>query len=358
MNRLQQKIVALIRNQGTLDVSQYMQIALADPEHGYYKTAEPFGRDGDFITAPEISQIFGELLAIWALTSWQALGNPAAFVLCEIGGGRGTLMDDVLRTLSKIAPQCVKAAHIIMVETSPRLAAMQQDKLRHHAAHITWVEDFASLPALPLVLMANELFDALPIHQYITKGHGLYERMIAADEHGALYFTTGMPASAEAGTVADGTIIEFSPARLALAEEISTYIKTNRGAALIIDYGALAPATGDTLQAMSRHGYRNALENPGQYDLTSHVDFAALARTAQQAGIKTAAQTQGKFLLALGLLERAGQLGANKGEAVRSRIVADVERLAGTENGQMGDLFKVLCLADEATTMPPFSWET
>lgn len=358
MNPLQQKIVALIRSQGAIDVSQYMQIALADPEYGYYKTAEPFGKDGDFITAPEISQMFGELLAIWTLTSWQALGSLASFVLCEIGGGRGTLMDDVLRTLNKIAPQCLKAAHIAMVETSPRLVAIQQDKVRHHGANITWVENFAGLPALPLVLMANELFDALPIHQYIARGGVLYQRMVAADEHGALHFTAGMPTAAEAGTVADGTIIELSPARLALADEISAHIKTNRGAALIIDYGALTPATGDTLQAMSKHGYCNALENPGQYDLTSHVDFAALARTAQQAGLKTSAMTQGKFLLALGLLERAGQLGADKDKAAQARITADVERLAGTGDKQMGNLFKVLCLADKATAMPPFSWET
>ncbi|AQS41885.1 MAG: Methyltransferase [Candidatus Tokpelaia hoelldobleri] len=358
MNRLQQKIVSLIRTQGAIDVSQYMQVALADPEYGYYKTAEPFGKDGDFITAPEISQMFGELLGLWALASWQALGSPATFALCEIGGGRGTLMDDVLRTLHKIAPQCLKAAHIVMVETSPRLAAIQQGKLRHHEANITWVENFASLPALPLVLMANELFDALPIHQYIAQGGVLYERLIAADEHGALYFTTGMPTPAGANALPDGTIIELSPARLALADEISTHIRANRGAALIVDYGALAPATGDTLQAMSKHGYCHALENPGQYDLTSHVDFAALARTAQQAGLKTAAMPQGAFLLALGLLERAGQLGANKDEAARAQIIADVERLAGTENRQMGELFKVLCLADQATTMPPFSWET
>lgn len=360
MTSLQKKIARLVTMHGPIDVSQYMHLAMADPDYGYYKTAQPFGREGDFITAPETSQMFGEMIAVWAIAAWQSMGHPQPFLLCEAGPGRGTLMDDILRTIGKLAPHCAASAHVALVETSPRLTRQQKQKLRRHGTRLQWVEHFAQLPPMPLVLIANELFDVLPIHQYVAAGGRFYERMVALSPEGQLCFTRGVsPAQlarlpVAAGTLADGTVIEISPAREALSGEISTHLAKQRGAALIIDYGALEPATGDTLQAMSRHSFRNPLENPGGYDLTSHVDFAALARAAHRAGCHSAAMTQGDFLLRLGLLERAGRLGADRDDTMRQQIVADVERLAGPD--QMGELFKVLCIADPATTMPPFAW--
>lgn len=361
MSPLQEKIIRLITLQGPIDISQYMLMALADPEYGYYKTASPFGYEGDFITAPETSQMFGEMIAVWALSAWQGMGRPAPFLLCEMGPGRGTLMDDLLRTIGKLSPECLAAAHVVLVETSHRLGAIQKEKLRTHDKKIEWVAGFEKMPNLPLVLIANELFDALPIHQYVSNHGALHERMVAIDKNGNLCFSQGltnpdtapMPVSAE--KLPDGTVIEISPIRFALAQNISAHIASNRGAALIIDYGALEPGFGDTLQAISQHSFRNPLENPGAYDLTSHVDFAALARAAYQEGCHTAGLTQGDFLIRLGLLERAGRLGTHKDEAARQQITADVERLAAPD--QMGELFKVLCIADPETTMPPFPWE-
>jgi len=395
MTPLQEKIIRLITMQGPIDISRYMLMAMADSEHGYYKTANPFGRAGDFITAPETSQMFGEMIAVWVLVTWQNMGGPAPFLLCETGPGRGTLMDDILRTIGKLAPECFAAARIALAETSPRLATIQREKLHIYGTKAEWIKDLEKLPDLPLVLIANELFDVLPIHQYVSGNGAFHERMISVDQNGNLCFslehvpvsrdqltdrimrlsenpehqsasaktdeTSVSPgddrtlAAAPAEKLPDGTVIEISPARLALARQISEHLAKNTGAALIIDYGALEPGFGDTLQAMSKHSFRNPLENPGTYDLTSHVDFASLARVAHSAGCHTASLTQGDFLIKLGLLERAGQLGADKDETLRQRIIADVKRLAAPD--QMGELFKVLCIADPQTAMPPFPWE-
>lgn len=396
MTPLQEKIIRLITIQGPIEISRYMLMATADPEYGYYRTANPFGREGDFITAPETSQMFGEMVAIWALATWQNMGSPAPFLLCEAGPGRGTLMDDILRTIGKLVPQYLDAARVILVETSPRLAAAQKEKLKSRGIQVQWVGNVEELAGLPLILIANELFDVLPIHQYVSGNGAFRERMISVDENGSLCFSLehypirwnqitgrtmrpiktperqpdstgsiGISGSAqdertlmqaEAPDMPDGTVIEVSPARMALARQISAHIVRNRGAALIIDYGALETGFGDTLQAMSKHSFRSPLENPGDYDLTSHVNFAALARAAHSAGCHTAALTQGDFLINLGLPERAGRLGADKDETFRQQVVADVERLAAPE--RMGGLFKVLCIADPRTTMPPFPWET
>ncbi|RCL02590.1 MAG: Methyltransferase [Candidatus Tokpelaia sp. JSC188] len=361
MSPLQKKIIRFITLQGPIDISQYMLMTLADPEYGYYKTVEPFGGNGDFITAPEISQMFGEMIAIWAFFAWQGMGQPSPFLFCEIGPGRGTLMDDILRTVGKIAPKCLAAARIILIETSERLAISQKKKLRLYDKKIEWIADIDAIPNFPLILIANELFDALPIHQYMLTSHGiLYERMIAFDKALNLCFAQSfanphlpfVPILSK--KFPDETIIEISPERVALVESISTHIARKRGAALIIDYGALEPSFGDTLQAISQHTFCSPLENPGTCDLTSHVDFFALSHAARKKGCHTAELTQGDFLIKLGLFERASRLSINKNEADRQKIANDVERLCA--HNQMGNLFKVLCIADTKTSMQPFSW--
>lgn len=360
MNRLKEKIAALIRMQGPLTVSQYMSLALADPQFGYYQTAEPFGHAGDFITAPEISQLFGEMVAIWAVGAWEGLGRPSSFVLAEMGPGRGTLMADILRTIHKIAPEMAQAAHINLIESSPRLTNIQQKTLADYKDKVTWHEQFSNLPKKPLIFIANELFDALPIHQFVIDGGKLKERIVTLNQDGALAFSLAQhgpsfPVPALSG-LPDGTIIELSPTREGLMDEIATHIAKTGGQALLIDYGSLTPATGDTLQALCKHKSADVFAAPGQHDLTSHVDFAALKTVAQKQKCVVTGTTQGAFLLALGLLERAGQLGYGKDMVAQQKIRDDVERLAAPE--QMGNLFKVLIVSDKIYSSPIFASST
>ncbi|MFC4624874.1 class I SAM-dependent methyltransferase [Daeguia caeni] len=358
MSDLKQRLKRLIATTGPISVADYMAACLGDRDSGYYTTRDPFGREGDFITAPEISQMFGELIGIWCLGIWDALGRPDNVVICEIGPGRGTLMSDLLRTISKLAPDLVKTAKIAMIETSTRLAAQQRERLAHSGARIEWFERFGAIPAGPLILVANELFDAIPIRQFVKLQGRFVERMVALDAAGNLHFASGAggidPALLPKGHehAPDGTIFEAAPARTALMQEIALRIAEQRGAALAIDYGHLESGFGDTLQAMLKHAYDDVFAHPGEADLTSHVDFAVLEQTARNCGLVTGMMTQGEFLLAMGLLDRAGRLGAGRDATFQERIRADVERLAAPD--QMGDLFKVLSVCDPATRNFPF----
>lgn len=350
MTALKRRLIGLIRATGPITVSDYFAACLFDPDHGYYTTREPFGRGGDFITAPEVSQLFGEMLALWAWQNWQAIGAPGRFAFVEIGPGRGTLMADMTRALSRIGGGAfMDAASICMIEASERLTDVQRKTLAGLPAQPQWLAAIHDLPALPLVIIGNELFDTLPIRQYVKTATGWRERMVAVDESGGgLTFAVGTgapdpdllpPGAADAP---QGTIAEIAPARTALMDEIATRIATHGGAGLFIDYGSLESGLGDTLQAVKGHAYDPVLAHPGEADLTSHVDFAALENSAREKGLEARTATQGDFLLALGLLQRAGRLGAGKDGATQERIRSEVERLAGP--GQMGKLFKVLAL--------------
>lgn len=355
---LKDRLKRLIATAGPIGVAEYMAACLGDREAGYYTTREPFGRDGDFITAPEVSQMFGELLGIWCISIWDVLGRPDDAVLCEIGPGRGTLMSDMLRTIGRLAPPLLAKARVAMVETSPRLAAMQQEKLKPLCERIEWHENFAAIPQGPLILVSNELFDAIPLRQYVKADGRFVERMVSLDEEGEFRFVSGAgginPALLPAGhaQAPDGAIFEAAPARTALMQEIAARIAATRGAALAIDYGHLRSGFGDTLQAMLKHAYDDVFAHPGEADLTSHVDFDMLERTARACRCKTGTMTQGEFLLAMGLLDRAGRLGAGRDAAFQDKIREDVERLAAPD--RMGNLFKVLAVADTSTRLPPF----
>lgn len=347
-DRLKQRLIHLITNGGPISVADYMAFCLADHDGGYYMTREPFGAKGDFITAPEVSQMFGELIGIWVVSHWEALGKPENCTICEIGGGRGTLMSDLLRAAGKLAPDLLRSAHIAMVETSDRLTGVQKKKLEGAAPHMAWYKSFGEIPQNTLILVANELFDALPDHQYVKHEGRFVERMVATRNEAApeLCFTTGtggidptlLPQGHEAAP--EGTIFEASPARSALMQQISEHIHKHKGAALLIDYGSHEAGFGDTLQALYQHAYQDVFIAPGQADITTHVDFAALAQIASGLGCTTNAEEQGDFLLRMGLLSRAGQLGAGKSASVQEQIRDDVERLAAPN--QMGSLFKVL----------------
>jgi SAM-dependent MidA family methyltransferase len=355
---LKQRIISQIEAIGPISVADYMAMCLFDRDAGYYTTREPFGKNGDFITAPEVSQMFGELVGVWCVSAWRALGTPGEIVLCEIGPGRGTLMKDLIRAARKTAPEFAATAKIHMVEISERLTQIQHATLDEHQDTIEWNKHFSDIKPGPLILVANELFDAIPSRQYVKAGGRFVERMLAVDAEQNLVFAAGsgtidqtlLPPAHDIAP--EGSIFESAPARSALMKEIAERIHRERGAALLFDYGHLQQGFGDTLQALSRHSSVDVLHIPGAADLTTHVDFHSLAQAARAEGCKTTAMTQGEFLVAMGLLDRAGALGQGKSAALQDQIRADVERLAGLD--QMGTLFKVLCVTDPATHTYPF----
>lgn len=348
MTGLRDRIEALIAASGPISVADYMAICLFDPQEGYYTTREPFGRSGDFVTAPEISQMFGELVAVRLYARWREAGSPEGAVIAEIGPGRGTMMKDMVRTFSRLDPTLRAEAHFALIETSDRLRQVQRETLSGTGVEFTWYDDIEQLPEGPLFIVGNELFDAIPMRQFVKTPQGWRERVVGLDGDGGLAFMAGAagidPAllPPDAATAPDGAIVELAPAREALMEAICARIAARGGAGLFIDYGYLEPAVGDTLQALRGHAHDGILAHPGEADLTAHVDFARLAEIARRHGLDAHITTQGRFLLDLGLLERAGQLGARMDEQGRDGIRDAVERLAGSD--QMGELFKVLAV--------------
>jgi NADH dehydrogenase [ubiquinone] 1 alpha subcomplex assembly factor 7 len=317
------EIEELIRRDGPITVAEFMRLAVAR----YYAGRDPLGARGDFVTAPEITQVFGELIGAWIAAMWQAIGEPAEVALVELGPGRGTMMRDVLRVTTRV-PGFRPSLHL--VETSPALRALQQ------GLPAVWHETLATVPHMPLLLIANEFFDALPVHQYVAE----VERRVGLKD-GALAF---LPQSAE-------SIAERSPERETLAADIARRIATEGGAALIVDYGYVT-GTGDTLQAMRRHRPRDVLTDPGESDLTAHVDFAALAEAARRGGAKPWGPIpQGTFLSRLGIESRAAKLmeSATPDQAVLIR--SGCRRLIDPR--EMGTLFKVLAITRSGDPAPP-----
>lgn len=361
---LKQRIVRMIEVDGPINVSAYMQLCLNDPDDGYYQTKEPFGAGGDFVTAPEISQLFGELLSAWLIQFWREKGSPVPFNLVEIGPGRATLMADLLRTARFLDPSFFQAARIAMVETSPRLMAQQQHNLTSAFAGIEdrlqWYTDFETVPQNFTILVANELFDALPVRQYVKHDDRFVERVIGVGENGKLVFLTGH-GGLDPCLLPDGwrnrpndTVFETSPAQAGLMGTIAGRLSAHGGAALVIDYGHAVPGFGDTLQALQDKGRADPLQHPGKADLTCHVDFSALAEAANaQGAFAHGVMEQGEFLLHLGIEKRAGVLGAGKSQTVQTEIIAAVDRLVGDK--AMGKLFKVLCITGNPDAPLPFS---
>lgn len=351
-----------IRANGPLTIADFMRQALMDPQEGYYVRRPVFGLEGDFTTAPEISQMFGELIGIWLASVWMSAGRPNPFQIVELGPGRGTLMVDALRATSKVAG-FHDAAQLIFVEQSQALKAMQKEALHKMTGtdgrmKVDWCDSVGQLPQKPTALIANEFFDALPIRQAVFDGHNWAERVVGLTDEGDLTFGLLPDCDVAAWTVGlppprAGDILEFSPQCLSVAETLTQLIKDQGFAALIIDYGHARRGYGDSLQAVRNHRFTDVLQDPGFADLTAHVDFALLQAMGQSAGLKTPGPCgQGGFLLAMGLLERAGQLGAGKSNAGQDKIRAEVERLAGPD--QMGDLFKVLALTSPGLVVPGF----
>ncbi|MEP0940325.1 MAG: SAM-dependent methyltransferase [Rhizobiaceae bacterium] len=367
MNQLEEEIRRHISMHGPMPVAEYMTLCLTHPEHGYYTTGSPVGgrassqrQAGDFITAPEISQMFGEMLGVWCMEMWQTLGEPSQFNLVEIGPGRGTLMADLLR-ISGALPGFKSACNVRLIEVSPTLSEQQSLSLSS-AANITWLRDIDDLEARPTIILANELLDALPFRQWCKNGEDWFERAIGLVDDQLTYVLRPNrldPAELPSGHGAcpQATLFETAPAREALIARIADFLRLHEGTALFIDYGHLKPGFGDTFQAIRDHNYADPLTGLGQTDLTSHVDFAPLCALAKVNGCDVPTPvTQGEFLLSLGLLERAGALGAGREKAVQQQLQQAVERLAGPS--QMGDLFKVMAFgapASLADRWPGFS---
>jgi NADH dehydrogenase [ubiquinone] 1 alpha subcomplex assembly factor 7 len=348
-------LIERIRRDGPIPVADYMALCLGDPEHGYYRRADAIGRGGDFVTAPEISQMFGELIGAWAAGVWTAMGRPSPVRLVELGPGRGTLMADALRAVAKAAPDFRAAIELHLVEINAALRARQAQAL--DAAQPAWHQAIATVPAGPAIVIANEFFDALPVEQYERTREGWRQRCIGLDPNGGLAFVAGAPAADAAlepvhRRALPGAIVEVSPASRALVRDISARIAADGGAALIADYGAPASGSGDTLQAVRAHRMVGPLEIPGESDLTAHVDFAALARAALEAGAAVHGPVpQGLFLNRLGLAARAAVLLRQATPQQRRDIAAACERLIG--EAQMGTLFQVLALTARAAPTPP-----
>ena len=355
------KIRAMIEADGPMPVSTYFSLCLADPEHGYYLTRDPLGQDGDFTTAPEISQLFGELVGVFLITAWQAHGSPSATRLIEGGPGRGTMMADCLRTIAALSPQMYHGLSVCMLETSPALRARQKETLKAHARLIHWVDRLEDVADGFTLFVANELFDALPIRQFVKSGADFFERAVQVDDDGALGFCLS-PARLDRHTLPkgfehapEGAIFEYAPAREGLMREIAARLSRAGGSALVIDYGHLESGFGDTLQALRDHRFDPPLAHPGEADLTSHVDFEALAKAARLEGAHIhPAMTQGALLADLGLGARASALGRGKDRATQEAIVAQARRLAGDGPDDMGDLFKALAISSPAVRLPPF----
>ena len=347
---LEERLIEMIKLNGPMTVADYMVDALSHPHDGYYNTANALGVEGDFTTAPEISQIFGELIGLWLVEAWRAMGSPGDFNLVELGPGRGVLMADILRA-AQLRPEFTKAADIWLVETSGRLRHEQQKRLRRDDLRLHWADAFADVPPGPALIVANEFFDCLPIRQFQHVRGGWRERLVGLDtENKRLSFVldkTPAPQDLISPSPADakeGDIFEISEARRDFVTDICRVLTEFDGRALIFDYGHMASGLGDTFQAVRRHQYWPPLAEPGRADVTAHVDFEALARIAIEGGAAVhGPTTQGAFLERLGLPVRVDALRQGKPDALAREIEAGAHRISAPS--EMGEIFKVMCLS-------------
>jgi NADH dehydrogenase [ubiquinone] 1 alpha subcomplex assembly factor 7 len=335
---------------GPMSVAQYMTLCLTHPRHGYYTTRNPLGAGGDFITAPEISQMFGELIGLWAAAAWRALGSPERVRLVELGPGRGTMMLDAMRA-AKVMPEFHSALGLHMVEISPVLERVQRQALAAAGVSAAWHHAIEEVPEGPAIIIANEFFDSLPVHQAVMCADGWHERVIKIGEDAKFHFSIDrdpiplfdefLPSSLGAARI--GEIFEWRADKTAI--ELGRRLASWGGAVLILDYGHIESGLGDTLQGVSRHGYADPLAAPGLVDLTAHVDFQALAQAAQGVGAQVLGPvTQAEFLRRLGIEQRAAALRASAPEKYAAAIGAELHRLTDEERTGMGGLIKAMAL--------------
>ncbi len=357
-------IARRIQREGPISLADYMSLALLHPEHGYYSRRHPLGRGGDFITAPEISQMFGELIGLWCADYWLRSGSPAAFSLVELGPGRGTLMADALRAAAGV-PGFLDAKRLCLVEASPTLKAVQREVLGTHRPR--WLSSLSELADGPIILIANEFFDALPLRQFTRRDGHWHENLVSLDPEDQSFRMVVDRAPARHTPLLDrlypspddNDIAELPSMALSLVSEIAQRLSrptakpdaVQGGVALIVDYGYVPSLPQATLQAVRGHQHHDPLTAPGEADLTVLVNFAALLAAATEAGADTWGPVgQGVFLGALGIEARAATLGAKADPAQRREVEAAKHRL--TDPDQMGVLFKAAALSSPDFPQP------
>jgi SAM-dependent MidA family methyltransferase len=344
---LSDEIRRLIKSTGPMPVWRYMELCLMHPRHGYYVSRDPLGREGDFTTAPEVSQMFGELLGLWAASVWRSIGSPPLLRLIEFGPGRGTMMADALRAM-RVLPPLYQTINVHLVEINPVLREKQRSTLAG-VRSIEWHESLDEVPDGPSIIFANEYFDVLPIHQMVKRPTGWHERVVTVDDSGKLMFAAAaeptprfdvlLPPLVRAAPA--GAVFEWRPDGEIM--KIAARVRDQDGAALIVDYGHLRSDAGDTFQAIARHSFADPLKAPGQADVTAHVDFQALGRAAEDVGARVHGPvTQGDFLKRLGIETRALTLMQKATAEVSEDIAGALKRLTDTGRGGMGSMFKVL----------------
>lgn len=356
---LEAKIRRRIFAAGPMPVAEFMSLCLSDPQHGYYTGRDPFGTRGDFITAPEISQMFGELIGVWMAAVWKQMGAPENVRVIELGPGRGTMMRDALRA-AKVMTSFREAVVLHLVEISPALQAQQQATLEELPVPMFWHVALKDVPVGPAIIVANEFFDALPVHQAVKAEDGWHERLVDLDAAGKLAFTIApapiahfarlVPPAVSQAPVS--SVFEWRPD--AVAMEMGLRIARDTGAALVMDYGHAFSAPGDTLQAVGAHDYADPLSAPGQIDLTAHVDFEALARAVDAMGAQCFGPIeQGEFLRRLGIETRAEMLKTKAGPERAGEIEEALARLISNGRAGMGVMFKAAAFAYRALGVPP-----
>jgi NADH dehydrogenase [ubiquinone] 1 alpha subcomplex assembly factor 7 len=356
---LETEIRRRIESAGSLPVAQYMELCLTHPEHGYYCKGPSIGAEGDFITAPEVSQMFGELVGLWAVAAWSAMGSPDNVRLVELGPGRGTMMVDVLRA-AKAVPAFRAAIVLHMVEISPALERLQRQALTATEVPVSWHRSLGDVPGGPLIILANEFIDALPVHQAVMCADGWHERVVKIGEDHKLHFSIDrdpiplfdelLPREIRQAKI--GEVFEWRADNTAL--EIGRRVLKSEGVALIMDYGHVRGGLGDTLQAVCGHAFADPLAAPGTADLTAHVDFQALAQAAEGMGARVhGPTTQASFLRRLGIEQRATALRAAAPPDYARTIDAALNRLTNEDRAGMGGLIKAVAFSgDKIESLP------
>jgi SAM-dependent MidA family methyltransferase len=357
---LEKEIRRLIAVGGPMPIARYMSLCLTHPQYGYYVTRDPFGADGDFTTAPEVSQIFGELLGLWALSVWRMLDEPESINLIELGPGRGTMMRDALRA-ARVLPKFRQALSVHMVEISPTLEQLQRGALSDVDVPLSWHRNLLDVPEGPSIILANEYIDALPVHQVVKQNDGWHERVIGLNANGDFalglapdtlpQFDRFMPQKIKDAPV--GAIFEWRNDIHVF--DIARRVRAN-GAALIVDYGHTASDVGETLQSVNAHAFADPLSGPGMADITAHVDFLILGQAAESMGAAVQGPvTQGQFLRELGIEARAEALRRGATSEQSATITAAVTRLTESGRTGMGELFKIIAICDtKLGTLPGF----
>ena len=338
----------IILHDGPISVERYMALALTHPTKGYYTARDPFGAAGDFTTSPEISQMFGELIGLWAADLWERIGAPAQVRLIELGPGRGALMTDFLRA-ARVAPGFFAALDVHLVEASDKLSERQSEALASCGRPVSWHRIIDDIPPGPAIFIANEFFDALPVRHYVKTQEGWREKLIGLDDEGRLFFGLGsevepfLKADAE-----DGATLEINAAAQRVMSQVAARIVEQNGGLLAFDYGYLQTAFGETLQAIRAHQFVDPLAEPGLADLTTHVDFAALSRAAHAVHAEVHGPvTQGGFLVDIGIVERAEALQTRANADQKMQIDAALGRLTDMTETGMGAMFKVLAVTQQ-----------